>query len=200
MLNNDDQIDLQPIDPHILERQKSRASECMQQAGAVIELEEICADAERGDHFGLGGIGSQFGIRHLVVGNALAAVVITFFKQFGTAGLAFGIPLGLLAGAWLLVRERERNHAAKIAIRLDEFERKHNRTPLSMLDADMSWKNADRHFRSGSSFSIQQWMFGGTVLALLCALWRGNSPAVAAVVLLLVIAAVWVSKRAGVEQ
>lgn len=116
------------------------ARELLAKAEAQLELQEICAEAEKSDAITFEDSKPQFGIRHILIWTTLVAVIVTMYKA-GGAGLAFiGLMFATLALGWIYVGERQRFHDAVAREKLDNFRDRHGDPDFDGLNINTIWR------------------------------------------------------------
>jgi hypothetical protein len=197
-----DEVDvvLQPFDKTNETQQRRLCNQTLRRAEATVELEQLCIEAEKLESLSLRDLGSQFGIRHLILLTALAAFAATLAKQFGAIGALTSVPLAVILGFWLFIKDWQRRHADKIASRHRQFAHRHGDVTTTDIDIEQRWgAAADRVRRSGDYTLL---VFLATVLVLFAAHWQAGSTALAGmivscVVVMIVLHSVMGPRRSG---
>lgn len=105
---DDDEYELEPIDPEILEHERQRASAKVRQAEQSVDINEYYEDEQPADPVTWDDMRDfRFSIRHLLIATAGLAVFLTLWKIGHCFALFIG-GLAALAGGWFYVLKRER--------------------------------------------------------------------------------------------
>lgn len=192
---DDDELELEPIDPEILAHERKLAEEKTRQAESAVDIDEVYREADASDPFTWDDVRSiRFTTRHLLIATALISVVLTLTQVLECMGLFLVGAISLAAG-WYFVLSKERRERLERARHREEVEQRiaagrgedigvGTMTPGSD-DAELQEAVAPA-FRF--SFSMKE-MFGAlTVAAVLFALVRGLGGADNAALLLGMIA------------
>lgn len=119
---DDGEYELEPIDPAILERERLRAEERTRQAGEAVKVEQVLEETELQDPFTYDDLrGYRFQIRHLMIGTAVVAIVLTLVKVADCAGMFVAALIAVAAG-WFAVLRKERRARLERQRRLAELE------------------------------------------------------------------------------
>jgi len=123
---HDDELELEPIDPEILQGQKERAKQKTRDAEDAIDINAPFVDQDDlADPVDLEQLKKfRFTTRHLLIITAVLAMVMTLFIQLkGCMGLFVSGCLALGAGWWFVLREESRR-LEKIAVLREEYARR----------------------------------------------------------------------------
>lgn len=106
--SDDDDLELEPIDPEILEHQRQRAQEKTRLAEDAVDIDEVYREAEATDPLTWDDLQRfRFTTRHLLIATALLSVVLTFNEIWGCFGM-FLVGVIALAAGWYFVLHKER--------------------------------------------------------------------------------------------
>ncbi len=109
----DDELELEPVDPEILEHQRKRAKRKTRAAEDSVDVNEAFDQAITGDPVDLKQLKNfRFTTRHLLIVTAVASIAMTVFVQFGGCmGLFVSGVVALATGWWFVLREEKRRLA-----------------------------------------------------------------------------------------
>lgn len=177
--NEDDdfELELEAVDPEILEHARQRATRHVQESEArAARLETFDAPSEA-DGLGLDDLkGIRFTTAHLLVATAALAVIMSLARTSGCNGLFFG-GLVLLAFGWWWVlkkerderRERERRRL-EIEVRLAAARQTGQKQPVPMEGLEPSEELPPEKPALTFSFSVKQLFWAFTVVGLVLGL------------------------------
>ena len=104
-----DELELEPVDPEILENQRRRVKSRARELEDRVDIEELFESAEQTDPITLNEFKQfQFNTRHMLAVTALLAVAIAAGSRLGACAGMFAAVLLLLAAGWWLVTQKER--------------------------------------------------------------------------------------------
>ena len=107
----DDELELEPIDPEILEHQRRRAVQKVREAEDAGDINEAYESVDQRDPISLEELKRfRFNTRHLLLLTAVVAVALSLKSLFG----AFITFCAALAVAWWLVKRQEKMRLAEI--------------------------------------------------------------------------------------
>ncbi len=170
---DDDEYELEPIDPEILERERQRADAKVRQAEQSVDINEYYEDEQPEDPITWDDMrGFQFSIRHLLIATAGLAVFLTLWEIGECLALFLGA-LAALAGGWFYVLKREREAKDKRQIeraaRVAGSGKPTDPDAIDYSEFDTSEEpTASREFRF--SFSMKELFGAMTVAALMLGL------------------------------
>ena len=120
--HDDDELELEPIDPEILKHQQKRTKRQSRDAEDAVDINAAFDQAETGDPVDLEQLKKfRFTTRHMLIVTALLAIVMTLTQKLGACMGLFvsgGIAMG---SAWWFVMREERLRLKKIEARREEF-------------------------------------------------------------------------------
>jgi len=120
---DDDEYELEPVDPEILELQRKHAERKTREAEAAADIHEVYRQAELAEPISLEELKNfRFSTRHLLIATALLSVVMTLCKTLGLCTGLFVSGGVTVAAGWWFVKQRERRQAAKMEKRRREVE------------------------------------------------------------------------------
>ena len=172
--DNDDEYELEPIDPEILELERQRAEAKVRQAQRTVDINEVYEDQNVGENFTWDDLqGFRFTIRHLLIGTAALAVFLTLFKIAKCLGVFLGV-LGMVAAGWVYVlRKEKRLREARIQGR-EELQRQLDREEAGGVDySEFDEPDSPPGHGFRFSFSMKELLGAMTVAALLLGAIQG---------------------------
>jgi len=109
----DGELELEPVDPEILEHQRQRVKNTTRALEDRVDIEELFEAAEQADPITIDEVKQfRFNTRHLLTTTALLAVAMTVSIYLGACmGLFVGGCIALAAG-WRVVMQKERSQRA----------------------------------------------------------------------------------------
>jgi hypothetical protein len=121
----DDELELEPVDPEMLARERQLADEKTLKAEAAFDIDEVYREEEHADPFSLDDLRSfRFTTRHLLIVTALLAVVLTIVELGGDCFGWFLIGVVALAAGWFFVLKKEKRERLERQRRHEEKERR----------------------------------------------------------------------------
>ncbi len=195
---NDDEYELEPVDPEILEHERKRAEFKTRKAEASVDIDEVFRQTELAAPIGLEDFKHfRFTTRHLLIATALLSVVMTLCLTMGSCMGLFVSGGATIAGGWWFVHQRERRHAEKMeqqrretearmaAERAAEDGQARESVPLpASLEIDTAWDVANDEPPSFDfSFSLKEFFGAFTTAAVILALVKLTGPQTMALVL-----------------
>ena len=178
--SDDDEYELEPIDPEILEHDRQQAEQKTRQAESAFDFDEAYDELEPIDPINWDDLRAfRFTTRHLLIVTALLSIVLTFIKIGQWTGLFLVVVIALAAG-WYFVLRKERRERLDRARRREEVDQRIAAKRGEAVDAGQLPTKADEPepetavgpaFRF--SFSMKEMLGAMTVAAVLFALVRG---------------------------
>ncbi len=183
--SHDDELELEPIDPAILEHERQRAERKTREADTAVDIDELYRNVERDDPLNLDDLKQfRFTTRHLLILTALLAVVMTLCELTSIiTGLFISFIIALASG-WFYTLRRERRQDAAVEKQRREMEARHaaqreddaEGTPRLeqpvAVDINTAWQAAQHEsqpeFRF--SFSLKEMFVAFTIAAVLLGL------------------------------
>jgi hypothetical protein len=173
--DDDFELELEPIDPEILELERQRGGRKTEDAVAKIKFEEIDQAAPHSDYDVDWGKLRQFRFttRHLLIVTAILALGLTLKVQLGWCMALFVMAVVGIGASWFAVYRAERREAAAREQRRQDFYAGRSDLPASVAidPADLEPAPPPREeFRF--AFSVKQMMVTMTAAAVLLAVLR----------------------------
>ena len=110
-LDDDGELELEPIDPEILEHQRRRTKEKVRDAEDAVDINAEYDEVDKLDPISLDDLKRfRFTTRHLLILTAMLAVALTLKDQFGL----FITFCAALAVGWWIVQRQEKRRLAEI--------------------------------------------------------------------------------------
>lgn len=180
--DDDEELELEPVDPEIIRMQQERAKRQTRAAEDSVDIDAVYDDQNLADPVDFDTLRQfRFTTRHLLVLTAVLAIFMTIMRRMGGCmGLFVSFCVALGAGWWFVLREETRR-LAEIDVRREEFTHKQaarraveDGKPLPQYDAKQfeklndEWRANDRatpEFRF--SFSMKQLMLAFTFAAIM---------------------------------
>lgn len=107
--DNDDEYELEPVDPEILKHERQRAEEKTRQAKVAVDIDQAYSESEPTDPISLDDLKQfRFTTRHLLIATALLSVFLTLGKRLGGCFGWFIAGASTLAAGWYFVLKKER--------------------------------------------------------------------------------------------
>ncbi len=183
----DDEYELEPIDPEILEHERQRADQKTRQAESAFDIDEAYDESEPTDPINWDDLRAfRFTTRHLLIVTALLSVVMTLIEIGRWTGLFLVVVISLAAG-WYFVLRKERRKRLEHKRRREEVDQRIAAKRGEAVDVGQLPTKVDEPkpettvepaFRF--SFSMKEMLGAMTVAAVLFALVRwigGPDPA-----------------------
>ncbi|MCH7750888.1 MAG: hypothetical protein IH898_01865 [Planctomycetes bacterium] len=179
-LSDDDEYELEPIDPEILEHERQRGEQKTRQAESAIDIDEVYDESEPIDPITWDDLQRfRFTTRHLLIVTALLSVVLAFIEIGQWTGLFLVVVIALAAG-WFFVLKKEQRERLQRKRHREEAKRRIAAERGEAVDAGQLPTKVDKPESEAAvepafrfSFSMKE-MFGAmTVAAVLFALVRG---------------------------
>jgi hypothetical protein len=124
-LPDDDELELEPVDPEILAHERQQAEEKTRRAEAAFDIDEVYREEEHTDPFSLDDLRAfRFTTRHLLIVTALLAVVLTTIELGGGCFGLFLVGIVALAAGWFFVLKKEKREGQQRQRRREEKERR----------------------------------------------------------------------------
>ena len=190
-LPDDDELELEPVDPSLLDHGKRLQERRMREAEAAAELEELSRKTRGGDPFSFGELSRfRFTIKHLLILTAVLAVVMTLtILTDGCSGVFIALIVTLVV-AWFVTIRNERSKEAQLQRERREMEARHAGMKIGEeaanprverpvpVDINVAWEDANRETRPELkfAFSLKQLFVAVTVAAVLMALASSLGP------------------------
>ena len=110
MPSEDDELELEPVDPEVLEHEKRRTADKVKRAGLSVDVNEVFDEqAVAPLDFDAGWITEfRFSMKHLLILTAVLAIGLTVYTQMGGCNLLFWGFVTLVAVGWYFVMKEER--------------------------------------------------------------------------------------------
>jgi len=107
---NDDELELEPIDPEIIKHQQERTKRKVREAEDAVDINAVYDQENIGDPIDLEQLKQfRFTTRHMLIATAVLAMAATLFKRLGGCmGLFVSGCIALGAGWWFVLREEQR--------------------------------------------------------------------------------------------
>ncbi len=175
--DDDDELELEPIDPEILAMERQRSEERSRKAENAVDMASVEEPEERPDPISWDDLKSfRFTTRHLLIVTALFAVVLTLNKLLQCLGW-FIAGVAALAGGWFFVLRKERRDRLQLEQRRREVGRliatRNEEGEVVAVPAVIVEEEAAEERRFRFSFSMKELIGAMTVAAVLFALVRG---------------------------
>jgi len=195
--NDDDELELEPIDPEILEHERQLAKEKTRKAESAFDIDEAYREMDPIDPVTWDDFRRfRFTTRHLLIVTAVFAMVLALTRVMECMGL-FLVGVSALAAGWYFVLKNERRERLERKRRREELEQRiaaerGEAVEAGHLPAETIEPEPETSVEPALKFSFSmKEMFGAlTVAAVLFALVRGLGGADNAALLLGVIALV----------
>ncbi|MBX3435089.1 MAG: hypothetical protein KF847_17365 [Pirellulales bacterium] len=165
--DDDDDLELEPIDPEILEHERRRAQQKSDDALARVDFEDVFHEKESEPLVGVEQLKQfRFTIKHLLLATAVLAIVLTLFQVTEHFCSAIAILFtATLAGGWAYVFRRERALKAEKERLRAEFEAGRRLTTPAPPPPDAPPESPAFEFRF--AFSAKQMLIALTVAAVM---------------------------------
>ncbi len=189
--DNDDELELEPIDPEIFTHQQKHIERQSREAEASVDIDQLHRAAEKSEPLDLEELENfRFTTRHLLIVTALLSIVLTLCEITGyCTGLFLSVVLAI-AGGYYFVHHREQRHAKEMDRRRRELEQQfaarrageegkplENSMGTISVDADAAWGAANREASTlRFSFSLKEFSGAFTVAAVVLALLSWITP------------------------
>jgi hypothetical protein len=170
--DDDYELELEPVDPEILAKERSRASQRTETAASKIDVDELYGDT--GGYSDLTVDLSQlkqfrFTTRHLLISTAFLAILLTLFELFPATKAIVIVAAVALAAGWIWALRLERKQELERERRRAEFFGE--AVDAEPADADLEPTVAPRpEFKF--AFSIKEMLITTAVCAVVLALIR----------------------------
>ena len=114
--SDDDEYELEPIDPEVLKHQQERAQRKTREAEDSVDINAVFDQEDLGDPIDIEQLKQfRFTTRHLLIVTALLALVMTLYVNLGGCMSLFVASCVALATGWWFVMREERRRMEKIA-------------------------------------------------------------------------------------
>lgn len=111
----DDEYELEPIDPEVIKHQAERARRKTREAEDSVDINEVFESVDVGDPVDFDSLKQfRFTTRHLLIATAVLAVVMTVITRLGGCMGLFVSGVTALAASWWFVLREESRRLAKI--------------------------------------------------------------------------------------
>ena len=121
---DDDELELEPVDPEVLAAERRRTELKTQQALSSVDVEELVREEVPDDGLGVDWESFRqfrFTTRHLLILTAGLAVLMTLFTQADGCSAIFILGVVFVGGGWLWVLRHDRRIAARRTQRKEEL-------------------------------------------------------------------------------
>ena len=119
--DNDDEYELEPVDPEILEHERQRGEQKTRQAESTVDVDEAYSESEPTDPITWDDLQRfRFTTRHLLIATALLSVFLTLRELLGNCLGWFIAGTGTLAAGWYFVLSKERRERLVRDLRREE--------------------------------------------------------------------------------
>lgn len=164
--DSDEELELEPVDPEILEYQRQQVQRKTRELEDRVDVEELFEGIEQEDAFTAEDLKQfRFSIRHLLILTAVTAVVLTIAKLTDGCMAIFISAVIALASGWWLVTRKEKQQALERQQRKERMKARiaaqrasEDGTPESGLsgsnDESPSYSRSIRDFKF--NFSLKQ--------------------------------------------
>ncbi len=123
--SDDDEYELEPIDPEVIKHQEERARRKTREAEDSVDINEVFESVDAGDPVDFESFKQfRFTTRHLLIATAVLAVVMTIVTRLGGCMGLFVSGVIALASAWWFVLLEESRRLAKIEADRQRFKEK----------------------------------------------------------------------------
>jgi membrane protein implicated in regulation of membrane protease activity len=122
--DNDDEYELEPVDPEVLAIERERGERRTETAVSRIDVDELYGDTSNYSDFDVNWSELRqfrFTTQHLLILTAVLAILLTLFRLFDPGLAIFVIAAVLLAGGWFGASLLERRKEAERERRRAEF-------------------------------------------------------------------------------
>ncbi len=108
--DDDFELELEPVDPEILEHERRRTIQRTRKAEDAVNINEVYGSLDASDPFEFDNLKKfRFSIRHLLIVTALLSVAMTIFKYTGPCnGTIITFALTVASAWWFIVRQERR--------------------------------------------------------------------------------------------
>ncbi len=178
--DDDDELELEPVDPEILAKERERAVQRTETAASKIDVDELYGDT--GGYSDLTVDWSQlkqfrFTTRHLLMLTAVLAILLTLLLLFRTTRTIVVVGAVALAAGWFWALRLERKQEAERARRRAEFfgETAHG-APLDEVDEGLEPVYSRPRAEFKFAFSIKEMLITTAAAAVVLALVRLIGP------------------------
>jgi hypothetical protein len=182
--DEDDDYELEPLDPEILAIEKARGARRTEAAVEKIDVDELYGDTN--NYSDLSVDLSQlkqfrFTTRHLLILTAVLAIVLTLFTLLNPIPAVLVMAAVSLAGGWFYASQLERRQDAERARRRAEFFRDGDKL-AELADASLAGEEARPRLDFKFAFSMKELFITMTVAAVAVAGFTLMGPEVVSMV------------------
>jgi hypothetical protein len=120
---DDDELELEPVDPEILAHQRRRANERSEKAFGQAAVDDLLRDEETAELTLDTGDWRQFrfGTRHLLIATGVLALMMTIGRSQNACMILFVLGVITVGAGWIWVTVLERRRSAELARRREEL-------------------------------------------------------------------------------
>ena len=125
---DDDELELEPVDPDILAGERDRAQKKVRQAEEAVEYDDLYEESEHKDPVDFDALKHiRFTTRHLLIAMALLAIFLTLVRltDFVLGSVVFFV--AALSFGWWYVKREESRRTAELERRRKEFNERKKR-------------------------------------------------------------------------
>jgi hypothetical protein len=171
--DDDYELELEPVDPEILAKERARATQRTETAASKIDVDELYGDT--GGYSDLTVDLSQlkqfrFTTRHLLIATAFLAILLTLFRLFHGAKTIVIVAAVALAAGWIWALRLERKQELERERRRAEFFGETTPSEPAMADLEKTPTPPRPEFKF--AFSIKEMLITTAVCAVVLALIR----------------------------
>ena len=124
-IDDDDELELEPVDPEVIRHQQERTKRKSREAEDAVDINEVFESIDVGDPVDLDQLKQfRFTTRHLLIATAVLAVVMTVITRLGGCMGIFVSGVTALAAGWWFVLREESKRLAKLEADRQRFKAK----------------------------------------------------------------------------
>ncbi|MEM8943723.1 MAG: hypothetical protein AAGD11_00960 [Planctomycetota bacterium] len=185
-IDDDDDLELEPVDPEVIKHQQERVKRKSREAEDAVDIDEVFDAMDVGDPVDFDRLKQfRFTTRHMLIATAVLAVVMTIITRLGGCmGLFVSGCTALAAGWWFVLRE-EKRRLAKINEERQRFkarmaarraaedgepvpEKTANVSSVQYEELNAEWENENASQRDFKfSFSMKELLITFTIAAVM---------------------------------
>jgi hypothetical protein len=171
--DDDAELELEPVDPGILEMERQRGQRHTDEAVAKIDLDELHQDRDQdGYDVDWGKLRQfRFSTRHLLIVTAVLAIAMSLHRSLGLGLTLFIMLVGGVAAGWMAVFRRDRQRDAERQRRREEFLANRDAGAAAAL-ASSDDSEAPRQQEFKFAFSLKQAFITMTAAAVMLGILR----------------------------